>query len=66
MFEIIDGKKSFIGGHEAVDVAVKMALNCGGFLRDCEEECFYDEPVICYNCRYRRWTEKGFDCLKRD
>ena len=66
MFDYIDGKKRFLDGREAVEEAEKMALDCGQFRQDYEEECFYDEPVTCYNCRWRRWTEKGFDCMKKD
>ena len=65
MFEIKDGHKLFSGGRNALAEAARLAAECGEFKRDYEEECFYDEEMTCYNCRYRRWTENGFECMKR-
>ncbi len=64
MFEVKDGKKRYLCGRDDPAAAERAALACGGFRRDDEEECFYAEPVSCYNCRYRRWTADSFDCMK--
>jgi hypothetical protein len=56
---------------DSLDISVKMAAECAagcrGFMEDTEDECVGDEPVSCYNCRYRRWTligDKGYLCMK--
>lgn len=61
-----DGTRHFRHGDEAPELAARAALACGRFQRDDEEECFFDEPVTCYNCRWRRWTADSFTCLRRD
>ena len=62
-----EGKRgrSFLPGRDAEDIAESAAKECGGFVRDYEEECFSDREVTCYNCRYRRWTSGSFECMKR-
>ena len=36
---------------------------CGNYRRDDEEET-EDDSVSCYNCRYRRWTQASFTCMR--
>jgi len=46
--------------------AASQASVCLHFSPDEEEEQVADDPVSCFNCRYRRWTDKAsFTCLKR-
>ena len=61
------GKKGrlFLPGRAAPDLAAETAEQCGGFVRDYEEECFAEQEVTCYNCRYRRWTKDSFECMKK-
>ncbi len=65
MFQRTDaGRKRFLLGKNAPEKAAEAARSCGGFRPDDEEEWVSEEPVSCYNCRYRRWTENSFDCMK--
>jgi len=57
------GQKEFTGGTENNDLAARAAAGCAGFTPDDEDEQVSDDPVSCYNCRYRRWVEKSFLCL---
>jgi hypothetical protein len=57
------GLKEFTGGTENFELAVMAAANCAGFTPDDEDEQVSDDPVSCYNCRYRRWVEKSILCL---
>jgi len=41
-----------------------IAMTCVSFQQDVEEECVADEIISCYNCRYRRWTQSGIQCMK--
>ena len=41
-----------------------IALACAAFEQDVEEEWVAQEPVSCYNCRYRRFTAAGILCMK--
>ena len=59
------GKKVFAGGKNSFTEAVYLAENCSSFAEDCEDELVCDDPVSCYNCRYRRWTQDSFECIKR-
>jgi len=59
------GDRIFTHGHEAYTKAVQCAQICGSFCLDDEDECVDDETeVSCYNCRYRRWTQESFICMK--
>ena len=40
------------------------ALACSQFKQDVEEEWVAEELISCYNCRYRRWTQTGIQCMK--
>jgi len=40
------------------------ASECLHFRQDVEEEWVAEELISCYNCRYRRWTQTGIQCLK--
>ena len=53
----------FIPGDDSPALAESAAIECGLFSRDDEDECFYEEPISCYNCRYRRWTSISFECV---
>ncbi len=64
IFEIKNGKKLFLHGDSETELAKEAALSCPDFSKDCDEECFYEDDVSCYNCRYRRWMQDGFECLK--
>jgi len=44
--------------------AARIAASCAGFHPDEEDEQVADEPVSCFNCRYRRWTASSFTCCK--
>ena len=43
-----------------------IAENCAYYTLDNDEDELYtDESTItCYNCRYRRWLQEGFECMK--
>ncbi|MEN6348246.1 MAG: hypothetical protein ABFD08_02460 [Syntrophomonas sp.] len=56
------GEREFSRGKEDWDFAARAAENCPGFKPDDEDEMVADETVSCYNCRYRRWTNKSFVC----
>jgi hypothetical protein len=45
--------------------ARKSSMKCSWFVMDDEDECVDDELRSCYNCQYRRWTEKSFCCMKK-
>lgn len=64
MWKLENGKTVFTGGKNAYETAERAALQCVFFAEDCEEECVADEEISCYNCRYRRWTDKSFICMK--
>lgn len=64
IFVYKDGKKLFLHGDDQALLAKEAALTCPNFSRDCDDECFYEEEVSCYNCRYRRWIRMGFQCMK--
>ncbi|HEX3011701.1 MAG TPA: hypothetical protein VHQ70_06630 [Syntrophomonadaceae bacterium] len=57
-------EREFSGGKEDWDVAAQLAENCSEFKADDEDEIVADEPVSCYNCRFRRWTRDSFVCCK--
>ena len=60
-----NGRSIFRGGKDSFADAVRIAEECRLFSEDCEDELVCDDEVSCYNCRYRRWTEKSFECIKR-
>jgi len=49
---------------EAWERGHTIALACPAFVQDVEEEWVAQEPVSCYNCRYRRFTAAGILCMK--
>ena len=57
--------KVFAGGREDLHGAAMAAVKCADFRADVEEELVADDPVSCFNCRYRRWTTASFTCQKR-
>jgi hypothetical protein len=64
MWRIEQNRKAFVYGKEDPVRARQAAESCPDFREDCEAECVNDDPVSCYNCRYRRWTCESFDCMK--
>ncbi len=46
--------------------ASEIAMWCPAFSIDDEDEVFCGGMgvVNCFNCRYRRWLRKGFECVK--
>jgi hypothetical protein len=50
-------------GREDWAAAARWAEACAAFVPDVEEEQVADEPVSCYNCRYRRWTADAVTCM---
>jgi len=60
------GDNVFHGGNEDWQGAARAAVLCSSFRPDVEEERIADEPVSCYNCRYRRWTAASFTCSAPD
>jgi hypothetical protein len=59
------GQHVFSGGRESHELASRTATECPKFLLDVDEELVAEEEISCYNCRYRRWTEESFICMKR-
>ncbi|MBS7526284.1 hypothetical protein KHM83_06315 [Fusibacter paucivorans] len=37
---------------------------CRAFVKDMEEECIDAVVGVCWNCKYRRWSQEGMTCLK--
>ena len=64
MFDKIEGKSIFKYGIESYDDARIFAKTCLLFKLDDEDEQVDSILTSCYNCRYRRWTQKSFECLK--
>ncbi len=60
-----NGKVIFTGGKASFAEASATAENCPHFREDCEDELYCDDEISCYNCRYRRWTQTSFECIKR-
>ena len=50
-------------GRDDWAAAARLAEGCPVFVPDVEEEQIADEPVSCYNCRYRRWTADAVTCM---
>jgi len=63
MFELIEKKKNFIYGKENYKESRIAASSCINFKEDDEDEQVDTVLVSCYNCRYRRWTNKSFQCM---
>ncbi len=59
-----NGKTVFAGGKTAFEAAAHCAETCPSYSEDCEDETVCDDEKSCYDCRYRRWTEKSFECMK--
>lgn len=60
----LNGEKEFSGGKNNPAQAAFAADACKGFEPDDEDEMVADEPISCYNCRFRRWTKESFVCCK--
>ncbi len=61
---VIREKSKFLYGEYDAERALSAAKNCTFFSEDSEEECVSDIALSCFNCRYRRWTQESFICLK--
>ncbi|MBP7332387.1 MAG: hypothetical protein KBA08_08795 [Firmicutes bacterium] len=59
------GQAQFKGGRHDWPQASAIAAGCLHFSLDDEDELVAEEERSCYNCRYRRWTEHSFICMKR-
>lgn len=59
-----NGDKQFAGTKDDDKEAALAARECPDFELDDEDELVSEEPVTCFNCRYRRWTERSFTCCK--
>jgi hypothetical protein len=44
--------------------ARQAALACPFFRLDDEDELVSDDERTCLNCRYRRWTQDAYVCMK--
>lgn len=64
MWQNYQNRKRFLYGKDDHARAHEAASTCPDFKEDSEMECISDEPLSCYNCRYRRWTRESFDCMK--
>ena len=61
------GSVRFVGSPDAdgdVEHAASLAAACGSYRRDDEDEDPLDGAVNCFGCRFRRWAQDGFTCLK--
>lgn len=58
------GQFQFAYGKEEWRKAVENASSCNEFILDDEDELIADVDRSCYNCRFRRWTEDSFVCMK--
>ena len=45
--------------------AIQAAQACTHFTLDDEDELVSDEEITCLNCRYRRWTQESYVCMKK-
>ena len=61
---VIRDKGKFLYGKYDVGRALAEAKNCTIFTEDSEDECVSDILLSCFNCRYRRWTQESFMCMK--
>lgn len=57
-----NGVKTFATGQTDWAAAADAAHQCPRFRPDDEDEWVADQPLSCYNCRYRRWTMQSFTC----
>ncbi|WP_237524102.1 hypothetical protein [Shewanella sp. KX20019] len=64
-FTYIDGVWRFRFDAEAYLASHEAAEQCSFFLEDDEDEQIDDHLRSCYNCLYRRWRPKGFDCYRK-
>ena len=64
IIEMFEGK-TFKFGKRDYKKAQLAAIICAVFKEDDEDEWVDSEICSCYNCRYRRWTETSFHCMKK-
>lgn len=63
----VHGIKHFIGDpkdKEDFTASTVLAGACKHFKEDDSEEIYSRNIRSCYNCRYRRWAQRGFNCCK--
>ncbi|MEQ8198181.1 MAG: hypothetical protein ABRQ27_09275 [Clostridiaceae bacterium] len=64
MWFVNDSKQiEFSGGKNNWEETIEQASKCSFFKYDVEDEIIEEDVKSCYNCRFRRWTEKSFVCL---
>ncbi|MBF7097310.1 hypothetical protein [Alkalibacter mobilis] len=61
-----DGRKIYNGGQNDYHAVSELAISCGRFSEDYEEERMAEEDISCYNCRFRRWIADSFECMKNN
>lgn len=59
-----NGQIQFKGGKQDWAQTVEIAVFCRYFSLDYDDELAADEERSCYNCRFRRWTQTSFVCMK--
>lgn len=64
MWRMEKGRKTFLYGKNNDAMARIAAEKCPDYIEDSEIECVSDDEKSCYNCRYRRWTQESFQCMK--
>ena len=65
--KVIEGTLYFCGNDEDeadFNMACFFAQECNNYTEDVEDEIHTENMLTCYNCRYRRWANVGFSCLK--
>jgi hypothetical protein len=55
-------QREFLGGKDSWSEVIKEAEKCSFFKFDVDEEVIEEEVIACYNCTFRRWTDKSFTC----
>jgi hypothetical protein len=55
-------QREFLGGKDSWTEVIKEAEKCPFFRFDVDEEVIDEEVIACYNCTFRRWTDKSFTC----
>jgi hypothetical protein len=53
-----------LGRDDDLAEAARLAAACASYRRDDEDEDPVDGAVSCFGCRYRRWVQGGFTCMK--
>jgi len=57
----------FVGTVDAdadVAIATRLAVDCGAYRPDDEDEDPLAGARTCFGCRFRRWVSDGFTCVR--